>query len=370
MSSTSSWRPRGADAWLALALAPGLGPAGARTLAAAAGGAEALLALPPASLAALGAPAATIAAWAGLPERTRGEAARVAAAGARLVGWDDPSYPTRLRTLPDAPPVLAVRGALDDADVPAVAVVGARRCSAYGRRVAEEIATGLARAGVTVVSGLAAGIDAAAHRAALAAGGRTLAVLGTGIDRVYPSWHASLAADVVRQGALLTELPCGTPALAFNFPRRNRIVSGLGLGVVVVEAAAASGSLITARLAAEQGRLVFAVPGPLGVALHDGPHALLREGATLVRHAADVLEAVAPQCRARAAAATVAAARDALTGDERRVLDALGPAGGHVDDVIRRTALPAPAALETLLALELRGVVAQEPGMRFRQRAA
>jgi DNA processing protein len=305
-----------------------------------------------------------------LPHEARREAGRIAAAGARLVGCDDADYPARLRSLPDAPLVLAVRGTPDAADVPAVAVVGARRCSAYGRRVAEEIATGLARAGVTVVSGLAAGVDAAAHRAALAAGGRTLAVLGTGIDQVYPSWHRALAADVVAHGALLTEFACGTPALPHNFPRRNRIVSGLSLGVVVIEAAAESGSLITARLAAEQGRLVFAVPGPLGVALHEGPHALLREGATLVRHADDVLEAVAPQCRARGTAAAVAAARAALTAEERRVLEALGAAGGHVDDVIRRTALPPPAALETLLALELRGVVAQEPGMRFRERAA
>jgi DNA processing protein len=236
--------------------------------------------------------------------------------------------------------------------------------------VAEELAAGLAQAGLTVVSGLATGIDAAAHRATLAAGGRTVAVLGTGIDQVYPRWHRELAAAVAAQGALVTELPCGAPPLAFHFPRRNRLISGLALGTVVVEAAEQSGSLITARYALEQGREVFAVPGPVGVAAHRGPHRLIQEGAKLVTCAEDVLAEIAPQLVARLGARRAEAAEANLTAAEWRVLDALGAESRHVDEVIRRVTVPPGTTLETLLALELRGLVRQLPGKRFRRRAA
>jgi DNA processing protein len=262
-----------------------------------------------------------------------------------------------------------VRGAVLPVDEVAIAVVGARRASEYGRRMAGELARGLALAGVTVVSGLAAGVDAAAHAGALEAGGRTLAVLGTGIDRVYPPWHGELASAVVAQGALLSELPCGTAPLAFNFPRRNRLISGLALGTVVVEAAERSGSLITARHAAEQGREVFAVPGPAHLAAHRGPHRLIREGARLVTSADDVLEEIAPLLGPRLVAARVAAAEAGLTVLERRVLEAVGSEGDHVDEVIRQAAVPPAPALEALLALELRGLVRQLPGKRFRRAA-
>jgi len=275
----------------------------------------------------------------------------------------------RLRHIADPPLALAVRGALA-ADEPAIAVVGARRASEYGRRIADELARGLAQAGVTVVSGLATGIDAAAHRGALAAGGRTVAVLGTGIDRVYPSWHAGLAAEIVPQGALVTEFACGTPPRAFHFPRRNRLISGLSLGTVVVEAAEESGSLITAHCALEQNRAVFAVPGPAGVAAHRGPHRLIRAGATLVTCVEEILEEVAPALIERPARARATAAEAALTPAERRVLEVIGADGRHVDDVIRRAAVPAGPVLETLLALELRGLVRQLPGKRFCRRAA
>jgi DNA processing protein len=285
------------------------------------------------------------------------------------VTWPTPAYPERLRQIPDPPLALAVRGELGPDEL-CVAVVGARRATEYGRRMAEALGRGLAQAGVTVVSGLAAGIDAAAHEGALEAGGRTIAVLGTGVDRVYPSWHRELAARVVRQGALVSEFPCGTAPLAYNFPRRNRLISGLSLATVVVEAAEESGSLITADYAGDQGRLVLAVPGPADAPSHRGPHRLIREGATLVTGVEDVLAAVAPQCADRLRTARAAAAAATLSDVERRVLELMGGEGRHVDDLIRRADLAPGCALETLLALELRGLVAQLPGKRFRRLAA
>jgi DNA processing protein len=349
-------------AWLGLALSPGLPAGTARALVARAGSATALLD------GTADVPAEVVAVLAGARERGRAEARRVAEAGAWVLVPGEPGFPARLAAIPDPPLVLVGRGTLAPQDDVAVAVVGARRASEYGRRLATDIATGLAQAGVTVVSGLATGIDAAAHRAAIAAGGRTVAVLGTGIDRVYPPWHRELADAVAAHGALLTELPCGAPPLAHHFPKRNRLISGLALGTVVVEAAEESGSLITAKLALDQGREVFAVPGPVGPAGHRGPHRLIREGARLVTRAEDVLEEIAPQLAGLPAARRAAATAATLTADERRVLEALA-AGGHVDDVTRRTALAPAAALETLLALELRGLVEQIPGMRFRRAA-
>ncbi len=356
-----------ARAWLALALVPGLGPARARRLAEHTGGPEAACALRASALARYGLGADIVAAWREGPARADRELAQLARLGARLRACDDPAYPSRLRAIAEPPLVLALQGSLD-ADEPAVAVVGARRASGYGRRVAEELARGLASVGLTVVSGLASGIDAAAHRAALASGGRTVAVLATGLDRVYPPWHAGLSRQVAAQGALVTEFPCGTPPLAFHFPRRNRVISGLALGTIVVEAAPGSGSLITARCALEQGREVFAVPGPVGVALHEGSNRLIQDGAKLVRGVEDVLDEIAPQLRARLAAARAAA--PVLSAVEVRVLAAVRPGDTHVDEVIQRTALAPAAALETLLALELRGVLEQLPGMRFREKAA
>src|SRR5438034_301096 len=215
-----------------------------------------------------------------------------------------------------------------------------------------------------------AGAHAAAHHAALAAGGRTVAVLGTGIDRVYPKWHRELARAIAGQGALVSEFPCGSPPLQFHFPRRNRIISGLTRGTIVVEAADDSGSLITARHALEQDRQVFAVPGPVGVPAHHGPNRLIQQGAKLVLSARDVIEELWPELLPRLAARRAAAAEAALSAPERQILAAIGPEGRHVDDVIRQAAVPPGAALETLLALELRGLVSQLPGKRFCRRAA
>jgi DNA processing protein len=359
-----------ARAWLALATSHELAAPDVLALVERLGSPEALLAASTERLIAAGATAAGAAAVGRAAARVDDEARALVAAGATLVTWSDGAYPARLRAVVPPPLALAVRGSLAGADEVAVAVVGTRHPSAYGRRVAEEIAGGLAAAGVTVVSGLAAGIDGAAHRAALEAGGRTVAVLGTGIDRVYPAWHAELADAIVRQGALLSEFPCGAPPRALHFPRRNRLISGLALATVVVEARERSGSLVTARCALEQGRDVLAVPGPVGVATHRGPHRLIRDGARLVTSAADVLEEVAPALTARLARAREAAAEARLTAAERRILGALGTDGDHVDEVIRRARVPAGPALETLLALELRGLVSQLPGKRFCRRAA
>jgi DNA processing protein len=356
-------------AWLGLALTDGLSPRMARELVGWFGTPEGVLRAGEGRLRAAGLAPALAGTIAGARARALEEARRIAAAGASLLTLDDALFPRLLREIPDPPVALAVRGALAP-DESAVAVVGARRASEYGRRVAEELGQGLAQAGLTVVSGLAAGIDAAAHRGALEAGGRTVAVLGTGIDRVYPSWHADLAAQIVARGALLTEFACGTPPLAFHFPRRNRVISGLTLGTVVVEAAEQSGSLITARYAIEQNRAVLAVPGPVGRAAHRGPHRLIQEGAKLVTGVEDVLEELAPTLIGRLGQRRRASAAAGLTEAERRILAAVGPEGLHVDEVIRQATVPAGCALETLLALELRGLVDQLPGKRFRRHAA
>jgi DNA processing protein len=353
--------------WLELALVAELSPRQADALVLRFGSPAAVLRAGGDELVAAGVSAKIAAAIRGASGRARGELRAVRALGARVVirGADD--YPALLRQIPDPPLALTVRGVLTPE--PCVAVVGARRASEYGRRVAFELARDLARAGLTVVSGLATGIDAAAHRGALEAGGRTAAVLGTGIDVVYPSWHAELARAVAAQGALITEFPRGTQPLPFHFPRRNRVISGLALGTVVVEATEDSGSLLTAQHANEQGRAVFAVPGRLGVPVHRGPHRLIREGARLVRGAEDVLEELAPQLGATLAARRAAAMLAGLSAAERSLLAALGGEGLHVDDVIRRAAVPVEQGLETLLALELRGLVHQLPGKRFRRAA-
>jgi DNA processing protein len=358
-----------AAAWLALALTPGVGPRTALTLVERLGSPVAVLGASAAALEAAGAAKGVAGALGGAAGRAQAEAAKIVAVGASLVTWADASYPDRLRQIPDPPLTLAVRGRLEPGEL-AVAMVGARRASEYGRRVAEDLARGLAQAGVTVVSGLAAGIDGAAHRGALDGAGRTIGVLGTGIDRVYPTWHADLAAEIAVSGALVSELPCGTPPTAFNFPRRNRVISGMSAGVVVVEAAAESGSLITARLALEQDRCVFAVPGPVGRTLQHGPHRLIRDGATLVTCVEDVLAELAPMLVSKVDEARRAKAEAALGTSERQLLSAMSADAQHVDMLVGRAGLPAGAALETLLALELRGLVEQCPGKRFRRKAA
>ncbi len=285
---------------------------------------------------------------------------RLAGCGARVITWNDPDYPPNLREIHDPPPFLFVHGELQPRDAVAVALVGSRHVSAYGLKLTRELTEGLIRYGVTVVSGLARGTDAAAHWTALRAGGRTIAVMGSGIDVVYPSEHHALFRAITEHGAVVTELPMGAQPDAENFPNRNRIISGLTLGTVVVEAADKSGSLITATLAVEQGREVFAVPGAIGERTR-GTHRLIREGAKLTERAADVVEEIAPQLLTRIAPA----APVELDGDEAALVTCMRHETLHIDQIIARSGLAPGTALQILLALELKGVVQQLPGKHF-----
>jgi len=282
----------------------------------------------------------------------------------------DPTYPRRLKMIADPPPLLYITGALTEQDELAVAIVGARRATAAGRVMTEELSHDLAALGVTVVSGLARGVDAAAHRGALAAQGRTIAVLGCGIDQTYPPEHERLRRQIEERGAILSEVPVGAPPHSHHFPRRNRIISGLSLGVIVTEAAINSGSLITARLAAEQGREVFAVPGFVKEATSRGTNALLKEGAALIEHAQDVIDAVMPQLepalRLRLQPFREKNVRgDHLGKEEQLVYDALSYEPLTVDDVIVTTGLSVPTVMASLLSLELRQRVRPLPGQRY-----
>jgi DNA processing protein len=282
----------------------------------------------------------------------------------------DAEYPRRLLTISDPPPLLYVSGTLHASDDLAIAVVGARRGTAAGRLVTERLAGDLAEAGFTIVSGLARGVDAAAHRGALEAGGRTVAVLGCGLRRTYPPEHQRLRDEIEEHGAVVSELSLDAPPHSGHFPRRNRIISGLSYGVVVTEAAIDSGSLITARLAADQGREVFAVPGSVNEETSRGTHALIKEGATLVEHAQDVIDVIAPQLEP-AMRSRVSPARspygpaDNFGNHERLVYDALSDEPLTVDALLERTRLPVPSVMASLLSLELRRRVRQLPGQRY-----
>jgi DNA processing protein len=280
----------------------------------------------------------------------------------------DRTYPARLRTIPDPPPLLYVSGALSAHDDVAVAIVGGRRATPSGRIVTEEIARDLAAGGVTIVSGLARGIDAAAHRGALAGKGRTIAVLGCG--RVYPPEHHALRKSIEAHGAVISELPIGASPLSHHFPRRNRIISGLALGVLVSEAAKESGSLITAKLALEQGREVFALPGPVKEEACRGSNGLIKEGAKLVEQAQDVFDEILPQIDARARAALsvggdMTVAREPLGKEDTKVYEALSYEARSVDSVIESTGLNAAKVASSLLSLELAGRVRQLPGQQY-----
>lgn len=282
----------------------------------------------------------------------------------------DHAYPALLKTIADPPPLLYITGTLTEQDELAVAIVGARRATAAGRAMTEELSHDLAEAGITVVSGLARGVDAAAHRGALAAQGRTIAVLGCGIDRTYPSEHERLRHQIEERGAILSEVPMGSPPHSHHFPRRNRIISGLSLGVIVTEAAINSGSLITAKLAAEQGREVFAVPGFVKEDTSRGTNALLKEGAALIERAQDVIDAVLPQLEP-ALRLRVQPARektvpvDRLGSDEQLVYNVLSYDPRTVDEVIVATGLSVSTVMASLLSLELRQQVTQLPGQRY-----
>ena len=279
-----------------------------------------------------------------------------------VLTWDDPEYPRRLKEIHQSPPVLYVRGELRETDQWAVAIVGTRRITAYGQQVTRDLAAGLARQGVTVVSGLARGVDGVAHQAALEAGGRTLAVLGSGVDRIYPPEHRRLAEQVCSQGALLSDYPPGTEPEAMNFPPRNRIISGLSQAVVVVEAGEKSGALITAAFASDQGREVFAVPGSLYAAQSKGANLLIKEGAHIYLDLQDLL-----QILNMAQVSQKQAARTVLPSDptEARLFGVLSREPLHVDEIRALAEMPIEQVSASLALMELKGMVRQVGGMRY-----
>lgn len=278
------------------------------------------------------------------------------------ITWHHSAYPRLLKEIPDLPPLVYVRGQILPQDEMAVAVVGTRRPTPYGRQAAEELSGELARSGVTVISGLARGIDALAHRAALTAGGRTIAVMASGPDVIYPREHRQLALDICTAGALITEYPIGVQPRGDYFPRRNRIMSGISLGVLVVEGGMESGAMITARLAMEQNREVMAVPGSVFSPQSKGPHSLLQDGAKLVRSAQDVLEelnlSMVPQ---------KVEARETIeaTDTETVILRYLTQEPLHVDEVCRASGLPVSAVSSILAMLELKGLARQTAPMSY-----
>ncbi len=285
-----------------------------------------------------------------------------------LVTWADADYPPLLREIADPPVLLygvGVRARLATAQI---AVVGSRNPSPGGRDNAAAFAAHLAQAGLAITSGLALGIDGAAHAGALDAGGTTIAITGTGLDRVYPPRHRALAHRIAEHGVLLSEFALGTPPRAENFPIRNRLISGMSLGVLVVEAALKSGSLITARLASEQGREVFAIPGSIHSPLSRGCHALIRQGAKLVETAQDILEELGPLAQ-WVAPHTAPATEAALDDDATKLLACLGHDPVDIDTLAARGGLTPQAVSSMLLTLELRGLVASVPGGRYQRRS-
>lgn len=292
--------------------------------------------------------------------------------GVRLVALGSPEYPASLKNIADPPYLLYVRGTFTPADDNAVALVGSRHCTDYGRRVAARLAAGLVRAGVTVVSGLARGIDGASHRAALEAGGRTLAVRAGGLSRIYPPEHTDLARQVEASGAVLTETSMDQEPLAGLFPVRNRIISGLSKIVVLVEAAQKSGALITASHAAEQGRTVMAVPGPVEAASSGGCHELIRKGAVLCRTVEDILEelhgvsamAVAQRQAASAEPPPPPGPPPGLEDSQRRIWELLTEAC-HLDQLVQRSGLSVPQVSGALMMMEMRKIVRRLPGNRY-----
>lgn len=282
--------------------------------------------------------------------------------GIRVLTSEDQDYPARLKEIEQPPPVLFVRGAWLAEDEISVAIVGTRRVTAYGRQVTDQLAAGLASRGVTIVSGLARGVDEIAHSSALAAGGRTVAVLGSGVDNIYPPENRGLADTISANGALMSDYPMGTPPEGSNFPARNRIISGLTMATIVIEAGEKSGALITAGFAAEQGRDVFAVPGSILAPQSKGTNRLIQDGAQPLLTPDDVLQGLRLESAGEQRAARRTFAADS---SEQQVLDALGNEPLHVDEMQSRTGLPAERISAVLVMMELKGMVRQVGGMQY-----
>jgi DNA processing protein len=365
------------EQWLALARAPGLHAGQLADWFAAGRRATDLFGQSPATLGALGLGLAAVAALR-TPDLT-GIASDLAwldgATRRSLLTWGSAAYPPLLAGIADPPLVLFVEGELTPLSLPQLAIVGSRNPTALGRDTALQFARQLSRAGLVVTSGLALGIDAAAHRGALSVGAPTIAVVGRGLDAVYPAENAGLAQAIIEGGgALVSDLPIGTPPLKHHFPRRNRILSGLATGTLVVEAALRSGSLITARLAGDQGREVFAIPGSIHNPMVRGCHRLLRQGATLVEQVADIFAELEPIISEFAVKTTESAVNmptssaPLLDKEYEILLDALGFESAGLDELVVRTGLAAGAVASMLLILELDGRVQQQPGGRYSRR--
>src|SRR5436189_5244194 len=370
--------------WIALNMTPGVGPRVTARLLEHFGSAEAIFDAPRRELGLLRLTPDTIESIANreLHPRAESEIEKVRNLGGDIIVLDDGVYPSLLRETYDPPVVLYVTGAWSEClDHPCVAIVGSRRCSTYGQNAALMLARELAQRGVTIVSGLARGIDAAAHRGALEAGGRTVGVMGTGLDQIYPRDHRKLADDILKHnGALVTQFPLGTPPVSENFPYRNRVISGLSLGVVVIEAAENSGSLITARLAMEQNREVFAVPGNITSRNSFGTNYLIKgAGAKLVQQWQDVAAELPPQIaatllpppfgekkREKSLADQLALIPGGLSGNERSVFRLLAPDNpAHIDSLVTHSKLSISDLTVALLTLEMRELIRALPGKCF-----
>jgi len=362
--------------WLALNMVPGVGPITYRNLVARFHDPEQVFAASARELELVGGvgektmraikefPAAKMAAE---------ELKKVADLGGAILTFRDPGYPKNLLQIYDPPPLLYVRGELEQGNPLMIAIVGSRRGSFYGRTVTKKISKELSAAGVTVVSGMARGIDTSAHLGALEAGKKTIAVFGCGIDIIYPPENKKLFFDIIAHGAAVSEFPLSTPPDGKNFPRRNRIISGVSLGVVIVEATADSGSLITAAHALEQGREVFAVPGNIGMATSRGTNRLIKQGAKLVEEAQDILTEILPQYAGPHAVGT--ATKDdlltkgsppaGLSDAEDKIIQLLSHAPLHIDEISRLSRMEVRRVSTILLELELKGVISQLGGKMF-----
>ena len=362
--------------WIALGVATGIGHSVVKILSARYGSAEEIFRAPERELASIeGVPPRSVEAIKAFSDWEIVDAELEKLSGSRygILPLNDPEYPSQLYNIHSPPPCLLTLGKVLPADDAAIAIVGSRLPDKYGRTVTETLAGELAALGITIVSGMARGIDSAAHEAALKRGGRTIAVLGSGIDVVYPRENEELYEAIAENGAILSEFLTGTAPLPQNFPRRNRVVSGLSLGVVVVQASEKSGSLISASFALEQNREVFAVPGNVDRKLSKGPNYLIKRGAKLVETVDDILGEVgalrgfggrAP----REVESETEAAPPSVTGPDKTVYDALGRDPIHVDEIIRLTGLDTPSVLSVLLSLELGGYALQFPGKFFSRR--
>lgn len=352
--------------WLRLILTPGVGPGQQRQLLAAFGPPERIYAAGHSAIAAVvGGPAARTLLDHDATPAVETALEWLSRPGNSLLTLGDEAYPPALLEIPDPPVALYVKGDAALLSRPSLAVVGARNATPQGEANAESFSRALSEAGLCIVSGLALGIDAAAHRGGLAGPGSTVAVIGTGADRIYPARNAALARQIAEAGAIISEFPLGIGPLAHNFPRRNRLIAGLAQGVLVVEAALKSGSLITARLATDCGREVFAIPGSIHSPVARGCHQLIRDGAKLVETAVDILDEL--RLAPREAAPQLASAPDDAEGDEALVIGAMGHDPVDMDALVQRTNLTAEALYAILLALELDGRVSRLPGGRLQR---